>query len=235
MGYARISSGERQEPGRSPRFRVIHSVFCGSVAATTAVLESRGVSQEGHPDVEQLLEAAGRGDSAAAEVLLPLLYDELRDLAVRQMAREPPGMTLQPTALVHEAYLRLGRGQPMKWESRRHFFATAAIVMRRILVERARRKAAAKYGGDRDRIPLDDAEVAGPDNQSVDWLALDEALTALHERDPDLGEIVSLRYFAGLSVDQTAEVVGISASTVDRRWRGAKAFLLLHMSESNGG
>lgn len=196
------------------------------------------MSHDSKPGVTQLLSAASQGDRAAADALLPLVYDELRDMAVRQMAREPAGMTLQPTALVHEAYLRLagglGGGQEMKWENKRHFFAAAAIAMRRILVERARRKAAAKYGGDRERVALDDADVAGPENESVNWLALDEALCALHVHDPELGEIVSLRYFAGLSVDQTAEVIGVSASSVDRSWRGAKAFLLVHMERDGG-
>ena len=188
------------------------------------------MSEQNTDRVSQLLEAAGQGDRAAADDLLPLVYDQLRDMAVRQLSREPAGLTLQPTALVHEAYLRLGDGQEMKWENKRHFFIAAATAMRRILVERARRRHATKYGGDRQRVPLDSADVSGPDNEPVDWLALDDALTALHERDPELGAIVSLRYFAGLSVEQTAEVVGISSSSVDRHWRGAKAFLLLHMA-----
>ena len=192
------------------------------------------MSADSKAGVTQLLEAAARGDPAASDALLPLLYDELRDLAVRQMAREPAGLTLQPTALVHEAYLRLGGGKELKWENRRHFFAAAANAMRRILVERARRKAATKHGGDFDRMPLDDVEVAGPECEPVDWLALDQAVAALHQNDPELGEVVSLRYFAGLSVDQTAEVIGVSPSTVDRNWRGAKAFLLMHMG-GNGG
>ena len=184
--------------------------------------------------VTRLLEAAGKGDRAAADALMPLIYEELRELAQRQIAREPAGLTLQPTALVHEAYLRLGDGRQAKWESKRHFFAAATIAMRRILVERGRRVGTIKRGGDRSRISIEQAEVAGIEDEPFDWLELDEALTALQKHDPELAEIVSLRYFVGLSVDETAQTIGLSASTVDRYWRGAKAFLLMHMGREGG-
>ena len=184
--------------------------------------------------VTRLLEAAGKGDRAAANALMPLIYDELRELAQRQIAREPAGLTLQPTALVHEAYLRLGDGRETKWENKRHFFAAAAIAMRRILVERGRRVGAVKHGGDRARVAFDQLEIAGLENEPFDWIDLDEALSALQAHDPELGEIVSLRYFIGLSVDETAQTMGLSPSSVDRYWRGAKAFLLMHMGHEEG-
>jgi RNA polymerase sigma factor (TIGR02999 family) len=182
-------------------------------------------------DVTILLNAAGKGDSHAAAALLPLVYDELRQLASRRMAHEPgggAGMTLQATALVHEAYLRLVKETDVQWNGRNHFFSAAAIAMRRILVERARAHKGPKRGGGRKRVEL--AEDAGAvEHQPVDWIGLDEALKALEAHDARLAEIVMLRYFAGLSVDSTAEVLGISSRQVKREWALARAWLFEKM------
>jgi RNA polymerase sigma factor (TIGR02999 family) len=175
-------------------------------------------------EVTRLLEALGQGDSQAAEQLLPLVYGELRRLAAQKLAREAPGQTLQPTALVHEAYLRLvgkgNEGQP--WDSRGHFFAAAAEAIRRILVENARRKGRLKRGGDRRRFELDQVEATAP---SQDLLALDEALNRLAEEDPRKAELIKLRFFAGLSVTEAAQCLGISRATADRWWAYARAWL----------
>jgi RNA polymerase sigma factor (TIGR02999 family) len=181
-----------------------------------------------------LMDRAAAGSRSAAAELLPIVYDELRALAQRELAREPAGLTLQATALVHEAYLRLGASPDAQWQNRRHYFGAAAIAMRRILVERARRKAGPKQGGDRARVPLDHAEPAAAD-EPIDWLALDGALAALEHHDPALAELVSLRYFAGLSVDQAAAALGLSPRTIDRDWRVARAFLQHHLSGSGDG
>lgn len=192
-----------------------------------------------------LLNAAGEGDSRAASELLPLVYDELRRLASQRMAREPAGLTLQPTALVHEAYLRLLKDSDVRWNGRNHFFSAAAIAMRRILVERARAHAGPKRGGGRKRVDLDAAEAAvrqagsggsggvggdaGPD-AVIDWIVLDEALAELEKHDPRLAEVVMLRFFAGLSVEKTAEVLGISDRQVKREWAVARAWLYEKMT-----
>ena len=175
-------------------------------------------------DVTQILAAIEQGDPKAAEQLLPLVYDELRNLAIQKLGRVPPGQTLQPTALVHEAYLRLVGGGEQLWDSRGHFFAAAAEAMRRILVENARRKQARKHGGDQRRADLDlDALVApGPE---MDLLALDAALDRLAQRDPQKARLVELRYFAGLTGDQAAAVLGISPSGADRQWTYTRAWL----------
>ena len=166
-------------------------------------------------DVTQILRAIEQGDPQAAAELLPLVYDELRKLAAQTLAREKPGQTLQATALVHEAYLRLaacGDGTPRKqtWTSRGHFFAAAAQAMRRILVDQARRKLADKRGAGSQRIPLDAADV-GYDSSSDDLLDVDEALTRLAVEDPQAARLIQLRYFAGLSIEDAAEAVGIRA------------------------
>jgi RNA polymerase sigma factor (TIGR02999 family) len=176
-------------------------------------------------DVTRILSAIEQGDPHAAEQLLPLVYEELRKLAAEKMAEEKPGQTLQATALVHEAYVRLvdtEKGQ--QWDSRRHFFAAAAEAMRRILIERARRKRTAKHGGQRQQVSLDEVEVAA-DARSDDVLALDEALTRLAAEDPVKARLVTLRYFAGLSVQQAAEALGISRATADRYWAYARTWL----------
>jgi RNA polymerase sigma factor (TIGR02999 family) len=176
-------------------------------------------------DVTRILSAVEHGDPHAAEQLLPLVYDELRKLAAERMAEEKPGQTLQATALVHEAYVRLvDTEKAQKWDSRRHFFAAAAEAMRRILIERARRKRTAKHGGQRRQVSLDEVEVAAH-ARCDDVLALDEALTRLAAEDPVKAQLVTLRYFAGLSVQQAADVLGISRATADRYWAYARTWL----------
>jgi RNA polymerase sigma factor (TIGR02999 family) len=183
-------------------------------------------------DVTQILNAIEQGDPRASEQLLPLVYDELRKLAARKMAQEAPGQTLQATALVHEAYLRLVEGdRAQEWSSRGHFFTAAAEAMRRILVERARRKQSVKHGGGRRRVDLGkvEPELAGHPNE--DLLALDEALQGLEAKDTRKAELVKLKYFAGLTNAQAAEALGVSASTVDSDWAYARCWLRLQMSE----
>ncbi|MBL9150292.1 MAG: sigma-70 family RNA polymerase sigma factor [Phycisphaerae bacterium] len=174
--------------------------------------------------VTRLLEEAGKGNRFASDELLPLVYDELRRLAARRIEREAPGQTLQATALVHEAYLRLvGDGSPT-WDNKGHFFGAAAQAMRRILVERARRVGSAKRGGGRDRVPLTDLEVAAIDD-AVDFVALDDALRRMEREDARAAQIVMLRFFAGLEIEETAATLGLSASTVKREWTCARAWL----------
>jgi RNA polymerase sigma factor (TIGR02999 family) len=175
-------------------------------------------------DVTRILSAIEQGDPQAAERLLPLVYDELRKLAAQKLAQEKPGQTLQATALVHEAYLRLVGTQDPGWSGRGHFFAAAAEAMRRILVENARRKASQKHGEGMNRVELDQIEIADED-RSDDLLALDEALSLLAQEDPQTAELVKLRYFSGLSNKQAAEVLGISPRTADFRWAFARAWL----------
>jgi RNA polymerase sigma factor (TIGR02999 family) len=179
----------------------------------------------GMADVTRMLDAAAAGDPQAAAELLPLVYDELRRLAAAQMAEERPGQTLQPTALVHEAYLRLvGGGRTAAWDHRGHFFAAAAEAMRRILIDTARRKLTAKHGGDRRRVDLDGLEAAAP-SRDADLMALDEALTKFAAEDPVKAKLVTLRYFAGLSVEAAAEALGLSRATADRYWAYARTWL----------
>ena len=174
-------------------------------------------------DVTRILSAIEQGDPQAAEQLLPLVYDELRNLAAQKMAREKPGQTLDATALVHEAFVRLvGSDAQPSYRDRRHFFATAATAMRRILIDTARRKRSEKHGGRLERIPLDNLAAAAPDGEI---LALNEALEKLAANDPLKAQLVELRYFTGLTGDQAAEVLGISASTADRHWTYARAWL----------
>ena len=177
-------------------------------------------------EVTRLLDAASQGDTQAANELLPLVYDELRRLAAHRLARGGPGQTLQATALVHEAYLRLvGDGDERRWHGGRHFFAAAAEAMRCILIDRARARGAAKRGGDRARRSLDDIDPAAaeaPEN----LLALDEALARLAAKDAVKAELVKLRFFAGLTLAQAAAVLDISPATADRYWAYAKAWIL---------
>jgi RNA polymerase sigma factor (TIGR02999 family) len=176
-------------------------------------------------EVTQILHAIAQGDPDAASQLLPLVYDELRKLAAQKLARETPGQTLEATALVHEAYLRLvGEDEQQHWDSRGHFFAAAAEAMRRILVEKARQKASLKRGGDRDRVDVVDSLLAAPEPRE-DLLALDAALTKLAETDKQAAELVQLRYFAGLPIPEIAEILGISPRTADRLWAYARAWL----------
>jgi RNA polymerase sigma factor (TIGR02999 family) len=182
-------------------------------------------------DATGILSAIEEGDPRAAEQLLPLVYDELRKLAAQRLARESPGQTLQATALVHEAYLRLVGSGPASWNSRGHFFSAAAEAMRRILIEHARRKRAGKHGGDLHRIELDGVDLpeAAP---TEDILALDEALSRLAAEDPTKAELVKLRYFGGLSVEDAGRVLGISRATADRYWAYARVWLYTELSES---
>jgi RNA polymerase sigma factor (TIGR02999 family) len=176
-------------------------------------------------DVTCILTAIEQGDPHAAEQLLPLVYDELRRLATAKMAREKPGQTLQPTALVHEAYLRLvDQGYPQHWENRRHFFAAAAEAIRRILINRARDKHRLKRGGMRKKVDLDRVEVAS-ETPPEDLLAFDEALEKLARQEKTCAELVKLRFFAGFSVGEAAEALGISPRTADRYWAYARAWL----------
>ena len=186
-------------------------------------------------DVTRILAAIEQGDPHAAAQLLPLVYDELRKLAAQKLAQEKPGQTLQATALVHEAYMRLvasgdasaPRGQ--HWNTRGHFFAAAAEAMRRIVIDNARRKRRPKHGGDRKRVELDEAlSLAEPRD---DLLALDEALTRLAAEEPVKAELVKLRYFAGLTIPQAAEALGISSTTADRYWSYARAWLHVELSK----
>ena len=204
-------------------------------------------------NVTQLLAAIDRGEPQAAEQLLPLVYDELRRLARVKLSQEKPGQTLQATALVHEAYLRLVgspgvRSQesgvsenvalpsdscpltPDSWQSRGHFFAAAAEAMRRILVDAARRKRRLKRGGDREREAFDEDQIAGPDDDE-ELLDLDEALVKLEQKDPRKAQLVKLRYFVGLTQQQAAEALGISVATADRDWAYARAWLKREMEQ----
>ena len=181
-------------------------------------------------DVTRILTAIEQGDAKAADGLLPLVYEELRRLAAQKMSHERPGQTLQATALVHEAYIRLVGALNQNWSGRGHFFAAAAESMRRILIENARRKQRRKRGGDRQRIDMDDAEVTieGP---STDIIALDEALSKLTKEDRTVAELVKLRYFAGLNLGQAANILGISQRSADRYWAYARAWLYQEISK----
>ena len=183
-------------------------------------------------EVTRILSAIQEGDPQAGEQLLPLVYDELRKLAAQKLAQEKPGHTFQATALVHEAYVRLLDGEHAgNWNSRGHFFSAAAEAMRRILIDNARRKRRSKHGGDQQRIPLE--QVALPvDDRFDDLLDLDEALNALARQAPLKAELVKLRYFAGLSVEETAACLGISAATSKRYWAVARAWLYAALADS---
>ena len=184
-------------------------------------------------DVTRILSQIESGDSQAAEQLLPLVYDELRKLAAAKLAQEKPGQTLQATALVHEAYLRLaGLNESADWNSQGHFFAAAAEAMRRILVESARRKQRLKHGGQRERVDLDSAcaVTAAP---SLDLLALDEALTRLAAAEPVKAELVKLRFFAGLTMPEAAQALDISLATAERHWAFAKSWLYAELADAD--
>jgi RNA polymerase sigma factor (TIGR02999 family) len=182
-------------------------------------------------DVTRILSAIEQGDPSAAEQLLPLVYDELRQLAGQRLAQEKPGQTLQATALVHEAYLRLvDVEQAQPWNSRGHFFAAAAEAMRRILVDAARRKRRPKHGGERQRVELDEV-VSLADDRASELLSLHEALQKLEAESPEKARLVKLRYFAGLSHQEATQAMGISRATADRYWAYAKAFLRCEMED----
>ena len=179
----------------------------------------------GPKDFGALLATWRRGDPATAEQLIRVTYRELRRLAEHYMKSERPEHTLQPTALVHEVYLKLVKQENIAWESRSHFFAIAARLMRQILIDYARTKHRAKRGGAEDKVPLENALTVGIGDTNFDLLAMDEALTRLAAKEEHLAKIVELRFFSGLSVEDTAEVLGISDSTVKRDWQMAKAWL----------
>ena len=185
-------------------------------------LTARRMSSPDPQQITQLLLAWGQGNEAARDQLIPLIYDELRRLARKHLRRERPGHTLQTSALVNEAYLRMA-GQSVSWQGRAHFFGIAARLMRQILVDHARLRDNAKHGGDWRRVSLDAADVG--QDQSADILALDEALQALAQMSPQQSRIIELRFFGGLTIEETAEVLGVSHSTIEREWRVARAWL----------
>lgn len=174
--------------------------------------------------ITRILAAASRGDEDAAAELWNYVYEELRVLAAQKMAQNPPGRTLQPTDLVHEAYLRLVGEQEVLWDSRAHFFGAAARAMRNVLVDQARKKGRLKRGSLYQRIPIQDAATSF-EAQSLDLLALDEALRKLGEEDPRMAQVALLRFFAGLTIEETAETLGVSTATVEREWCYARAWL----------
>ncbi len=180
-------------------------------------------------EVTRLLMALTAGREAAADELFPIVYNELRKVARSFMAREKPGQTLQTTALVHEAYLRLLGGEETNWKDRAHFFRAAAEAMRRILIERARAKARLKRGGEGQRVGFDE-NLAAVEPRAEEVLALDEALSRLEHQDPAMAQLVKLRYFAGLTVEETARALELSQRSVNRQWTAARAWLRVEMS-----
>jgi RNA polymerase sigma factor (TIGR02999 family) len=181
-------------------------------------------------DVTRILSQIEYGDPSAADLLLPLVYDELRKLAARRLELEKPGQTLQATGLVHEAYVRLvDDGESKSWNSRRHFFAAAAEAMRRILIEQARKKGRQKHGGDHRRISVENLDMYHKD-QPVDFLALDDALNRLASKQPDVFEVVKLRFFVGLTIEQVADTLEVSVRTVNNHWAYAKAWLFRELN-----
>jgi RNA polymerase sigma factor (TIGR02999 family) len=186
-------------------------------------------------EVTNILAAIERGDPKAGDRLLPLVYDELRRLAAQRLAQESPGQTLQATALVHEAYIRLvGSGEPPNWDGRGHFFAAAAESMRRILIDRARHKQTQKAGGGRRRLDLDDIEPVLEDENGDRLLALDEAIRQLEAQDPRKAELVKLRFFAGLTTEQAAAALGVSTSTAEKDWAYARSWLRVTIDRMSG-
>ena len=184
-------------------------------------------------DVTRILSAIDQGDPSAAEQLLPLVYDELRKLAAARLAHEKPGQTLQATALVHEVYVRLvDQPTPQQWHNRRHFFSAAAEAMRRILVENARRKQAAKRGGNAAREAIPESRIQAPQSP-VDLLELNESLDRLAETDPQAADLVKLRYFVGLTLQEASEVMGVSPRSVDRIWSYARAWLFKELQSDD--
>jgi RNA polymerase sigma factor (TIGR02999 family) len=196
-------------------------------------LQSSSVRVPPMNEVTRVLSAIEGGDPHAAEQLLPLVYDELRKLAAQKMTQEAPGQTLQATALVHEAYLRLVDVEKAQhWNSRGHFFAAAAEAMRRILVDQARKKKSRKRGGGLERLPLEEVDISAP-QPAVDLLAVNDALEKFERLDKSAADLVKLRYYAGLTLPQAAEALGISSSTADRQWAYARAWLHAELREND--
>ena len=183
-------------------------------------------------DVTRILTAIDQGDAKAADQLLPLVYEELRRLAAKKMSRESPGQTLQPTALVHEAYVRLVGSEARSWNGRTHFFCAAADAMRRILIDNARRKQRLKRGGGQDKVDLADAELL-IEAPSDDLVALDEAMERLADKDKVKADLVKLRYFAGLTLAQAADVLGLSQTTAKRHWTYSRAWLYRQINKGD--
>ena len=204
---------------------------CGGVARLSGIKPEHLIDSRSLSDVTHILEAIEQGDPKAADELLPLVYGELRKLAASKMARESPNQTLQPTALVHEAWMRLvGEANP-KFDGRAHFFAAAAEAMRRILIDKARRKRALRHGGGQQRVDLEDLDVASP--ADVDQLlAINDALDKLAAQNKVEAELVKLRYFVGLTLEEAADVLGISARTADNYWAHARAWLFRELKAS---
>jgi len=184
-------------------------------------------------DVTRILNAIEHGNAQAANELLPLIYEELRILATQKLSHEQPGQTLQATALVHEAYIRLVGEDDRNWDNRGHFFTAAAEAMRRILVDIARRKKSQKHGGDRQRLDLDNLRVAS-NSQPDDLIELDEALTKLTSQDPEAADLVKLHYFGGLTLEQAAKMKGISRRTAGRYWKYARLWLYRELTKGDG-
>lgn len=184
-------------------------------------------------NVTQILTAIEQGDANAADKLLPLVYEELRRLATHKMARESPGHTLQPTALVHEAWLRLGGGENQRWQDRGHFIGAAAEAMRRILIEHARKKKAVKRGGDAERVNFENLDVAILAD-GKQFLLLNDALEELESQDPDAAQVVKLRFFVGLTNEETGKVLGVTERTAKRYWTFARAWLFQELRERTG-
>ena len=185
-------------------------------------------------DVTQILERVSKGDGAAAAELLPLIYDELRRVAAHKMSLQSPGQTLQATALVHEAYLRLVGSEEKRWESRRHFFSAAAEAMRHILIDRARRRKRLRHGENAEKVPLDELEIIAPAKEEI-ILQLDDALDELAQQSPEQAEIVKLRFFAGFSEPEIAEILNLSERSVQRQWQYAKAWLFERIERMQQG
>ncbi len=197
--------------------------------------ESENPDPSPDPQAERAPLSRMLSDPKAADQLLPLIYDELKRLAAQKLANQKPGQTLQATALVHEAYLRLvGQTPRQEWDNRRHFFAAAAEAMRRILIEQARRKSSLKRGGDRQRVELESVEPTVLPLECDDLLGLDEALQKLEKKDPRKAELVKLRFFGGLSVPEVAKILGVSVATAERDWSFARAWLRSELLVDNG-
>jgi RNA polymerase sigma factor (TIGR02999 family) len=195
------------------------AVFSGFIYSTPFDIQRRV------RDLTLILQQMERGDPQVADRLLPLVYDELRRIAAGKMAREPAGQTLQPTALVHEAWLRLGGDEQPTWQNRAHFFGAAAEAMRRILIDRARRRRALRHGGGQERVDIDDLELAADTENDDQLLAVHEALDKLAAQDPPKAELVKLRYFAGMTIEEAALALGISEPTAKRWWTFARTWL----------